>query len=383
MSSIYLDHAATTPLDARVAEAMRPSQEEQFGNPSSRHLLGVRAAQALAAARRAVAQALLVDPKGVVFTSGGTEALNLGLLGIARAARAKGRRVVIGPTEHACVRGAAAALAREGFEVVQIALDAKGDLDLEDAQRKLTPDTVVVAQMLANNEFGTLYAVDRLAKLVRTHSPRARVLVDAVQAAGKLDCAPSELGVDAISLSAHKFHGPKGAGALVLASTIALEPLVHGGGQEHGLRSGTENVAACVGLAKALELAERERGVAHERWRHLRERLTTSLERLAGVRLLEPGSQRLPSIIALVWPGAPAEVRLHHLERLDVHVSAGSACQTAKRELSPALLALGLSDDEARSTLRISMGRTTTESDIDRAAAAFEQVARELEQVAR
>lgn len=383
MSAIYLDHAATTPLDARVAEAMRPYQEEQFGNPSSRHLLGVRAAQALAAARRTVAQALLVDPKGVVFTSGGTEALNLGLLGIARAARAKGRRVVIGPTEHACVRGAAAALAREGFEVAQLALDAAGDLDLEDAQRKLTPDTVVVAQMLANNEFGTRYAVERLVKLVRTHSPRARVLVDAVQAAGKLDCAPAELGVDAIALSAHKFYGPKGAGALVLATPIPLEPLVHGGGQEHGLRSGTENVAACVGLATALELAERERGAAQKRWQELRARFVASLGGIDGLRVLEPGSQRVPSIIALLWPGAPAEVRLHHLERLDVHVSAGSACQAAKRELSPALLALGLSEDEARSTLRVSMGRTTTESELERAAAAFEQVARELENVAR
>lgn len=383
MSAIYLDHAATTPLDARVAEAMRPYQAEQFGNPSSRHALGVRAAQALAAARRTVARALLVEPQGVVFTSGGTEAVNLGLLGIARAARARGRRVVIGPTEHACVRGAAAALAREGFEVVRLALDAHGELDLEDAQRKLTPDTVVVAQMLANNEVGTLYAVERLAKLVRAQAPRARVLVDAVQAAGKRDCALLELGADALALSAHKFHGPKGAGALVLASPIPLEPLVHGGGQEHGLRSGTENVAACVGLATALELAEQERMAAQAHIQKLRARFVALVSRIDGVRVLEPGAHRLSSIVALVWPGAPAEVRLHHLERLDVFVGAGSACQAAKQELSPALLALGLSEDEARSTLRVSMGRTTTESDIERAAAAFEQVARELEQSPR
>lgn len=383
MSDVYLDHAATTPLDPRVAEAMRPFHEEHFGNPSSRHALGVRAAQALTAARRTVASALLVEPQGVVFTSGGTEALNLGLLGLARAARAKGRRVVIGPTEHACIRGAAAALGREGFEVLQLALDAQGDLDLEDAQRKLTPDTVVVAQMLANNEFGTHYAVERLARLVRTRAPRARVLVDAVQAAGKLDCAPAELGVDAIAISAHKFNGPKGAGALALASPLPLEPLVHGGGQEHGLRSGTENVAACVGLATALELAERERDAAQQRWRELRASFVASLARVPGIRVLEPGSQCLPSIIALVWPGAPAEVRMHHLARFEVHVSAGSACQAAKRELSPALLALGLSEDEARSTLRVSLGRTTSASELERAAVAFEQVARELEQVSR
>jgi cysteine desulfurase len=383
MSAVYLDHAASTPLDPRVRDAMRPFLEEHFGNPSSRHPLGVRAAQALGDARRTVARALLVEPRRVVFTSGGTEALNLAVLGIARAARGKGGRVVIGPTEHACVSGAAAALAREGFEVVKLALDSRGDLDLEDAAAKLTPDTVVVAQMLANNEFGTLYPVQRLSRLARTRSPHARVVVDAVQAAGKLDCAPWELGVDAVALSAHKLHGPKGAGALAFADDIALEPLVHGGGQEHGLRSGTENVAACVGLAAALELAERERSAATQLWSELRTRLLAHLSCFEGLRVLEPGSQRLPSIVSILWSGAPAEVRMHHLERLGVFVSAGSACQATKRELSPALLALGLSDDDARSTLRLSMGRTTTADDIERAAAAFAQVARELEQVTR
>jgi cysteine desulfurase len=383
MSTVYLDHAATTPLDPHVREAMRPYYEEQFGNPSSRHPLGVRAARALQEARRTVARALLVEPQRVLFTSGGTEALNLAVLGIARAARNRGRRVVVGPTEHACVRGAAAALAREGFEIVPLALDAQGELDLDDAAAKLTPDTVVVAQMLANNEFGTLYPVQRLARLARTRSPQARIVVDAVQAVGKLDCAPAELGVDAVAFSAHKLHGPKGAGALVLATDIALEPLVHGGGQEHGLRSGTENVAACVGLAAALELAEGERHAAMRRWHELRERLLAQLARLGGVRVLEPGLQRLPTIVSILWRGAPAEVRMHHLERLGVFVSAGSACQAAKRELSPALRAIGLSDEDARSTLRLSMGRTTTADDVERAATAFEQVARELEHVVR
>lgn len=382
MSYVYLDHAASTPLDPRVRAALGTALDEHFANPSSRHPLGLAASQALARARRQVASALLVEPARVVFTSGGTEAVNLGVLGLARAARSRGRRVVIGPTEHACVRGAAAALAREGFEVAVLRLDRDGELDLEDAETKLTAETVLVAQMRANNEFGTLYPVEQLARLARRRAPNARVFVDAVQAVGKLDCALSELGVDALALSAHKFHGPKGAGALVLAGQSPLEPLLHGGGQEHGLRSGTENVAACVGLGLALELAESTRAAQSQRWGALRERLVQRLRTIDGLRVLEPGSRRLPSIVSIVWPGAPAQVRLHHLERHGVFVSAASACQASKRELSPALLALGLSDDEARSTLRVSMGRTTSEADIDAAAQAFELVAHELEQAA-
>ena len=381
MNPAYLDHAATSPLDPAVRAAMAPWLGERFGNPSSRHPLGVAAAQALSDARRRVAQALAVDPRRVTFTSGGTEALNLAVLGMARAARDRGRRVVIGPTEHACVRGAAEALAREGFEVARLALDANGDLDLEDAAQKLSRDTVLVAQMLANNEVGTLYDVPRLAQLVRARAPTARLVVDAVQACGKLDCAPLELGADAVAISAHKLHGPQGAGALVLAREAPVEPLVHGGGQEHGLRSGTENVAACVGLGVAIELAEREREPSMARWRGLRARFEDRIASLGGARVLRAGSAQVPSIVSLVWPGAPAEVRLHHLARLGVYVGVGSACQANKRALSETLRALRLSEDDSRATLRVSMGRDTTEADIDRAAEALEQVARELERV--
>jgi cysteine desulfurase len=384
MASVYLDHAATTPLDPRVRAAMAPFFEEQFANPSSRHAPGVRAAQALAESRRRVARALAVEPRRVVFTSGGTEALNLALLGVARAARTAERdAVVLGPTEHACVRGAAAALEREGFALRRLRLDARGGLDLEHARGQLDTRVAVVAQMLVNNELGTLYAVRELARLVRQHAPHARLLVDAVQAAGKLDCAPLELGADAVALSAHKLHGPKGAGVLALAGEFPLEPLVHGGGQERGLRSGTENVPACVGLGVALELAELERDATLARWRELHAFFVQRLALLPGARVLEAGRERVPSIVSLVWPGAPAAVRLHQLERCGVFASAGSACQAAKNELSPTLKALGLSDDDARSTLRFSFGRTTTREELEQALAALEQVGRELAPLGR
>lgn len=384
MASVYLDHAATTPLDPRVRAAMAPFFEEHFANPSSRHAPGVRAAQALAESRRRVARALAVEPRRVVFTSGGTEALNLGLLGIARAARTAGRdALVVGPTEHACVRGAAGALEREGFALRRLRLDARGELDLEHAREQLDARVAVVAQMLVNNELGTLYDVRSLARLVRQRAPHARLLVDAVQAAGKLDCAPLELGADALALSAHKLHGPKGAGALVLTSEFPLEPLVHGGGQERGLRSGTENVPACVGLGVALELAELEREATLARWRELRAFFVQRLALLPGARVLEAGRERVPSIVSLVWPGAPAAVRLHQLEGCGVFASAGSACQAAKNELSPTLKALGLSDDDARSTLRFSFGRTTTREELEQALAALEQIGRELAPLSR
>ena len=371
MSNVSLDHAATTPLAACARDAMRPYLEEEFGNPSSRHPLGIRAAEALDRAREQLARALLVPARQVVFTSGGTEAANLAVLGCARAAHAHGRHVLVGATEHACVRGAAKALAREGFEVETLRLTPAGDLDLEDLARRLRADTVLLAQMLANNEFGTLYPVRRAAQLVRARARHAKVVVDCVQAFGKLDCAPRELGVDLLAVAGHKLYAPKGVGALYLRRGTLLAPLLLGAGHERGLRPGTENVAGCVGFGAAVEHAERGREATVARLRALRARLREAVAALPGARLLEPGAELLPSILAAVLPGVPAEVRLHHLARRGVFVGTGSACQAAKNALSPALLALGLGDEESRRVLRFSLGATTTEDEIERAARAM------------
>ena len=383
MSETYLDHAATTPLAPEVRAAMRPYIEGEFGNPSSRHPLGFRAAEAIERARGQVALAVCVAPRNVIFTSGGTEASNLAVLGIARAARKHGRHVVVGPTEHACVREAALALEGEGFEVEFARLDGGGALDLDEFARRLRPDTVLVAQMLANNEFGTIYPVAQLARLVRKLAPRARVVVDAVQAFGKLDCALTELGADCVVISAHKVHGPKGAGALVVAENLPIAPLVHGGGQERGLRSGTENVACIVGFGMAAETAEKLRPATVAQLARLRAIVCARVGTIAGARVLEPGGALLPSIVMAVVPGAPAEVVMHHLEARGVFVSAGSACQASKRELSPALRALGLGSDEGRHVLRISLARTTSAEDVERGCAALIEVVRELAAVAR
>ena len=366
MSQVYLDNAATTPLAPEVRAAMAPFLEERFGNPSSRHALGAEAARAVEEARRRVARTIGARPEGVVFTSGGTEANNLAVLGLARAAAKRGRHVLIGPTEHPCVRDAGQALREEGFEVERLRLDETGGLDLEHAASRLRPDTVLVAQMLVNNEFGTIYPVARLARRVRTQAPSACLHVDAVQAVGKLDVSLGELGVHSLAVSGHKFHGPKGAGALVLAEGVRPRPLVFGGDQEGGLRSGTENVAGVVGLGQAAVLVEQRLARSRTAFAARRAELCAELARLRGAELLAPAGSEgvVDAIVSVLLPGPPAEVWQHHLEARGLFTSVGSACQAKKGGLSPALLALGLDEERATRVLRLSFSRETSAEDV-------------------
>jgi cysteine desulfurase len=377
--TIYLDNAATTPLDPAVREAMQPFLAGEFGNPSSRHRPGQRAAEAIEQARLALARALGARAADVIFTSGGTEANNLGVQGSARARAKRGRHVLVGATEHPCVRDSALALADEGFEVETLRLSRGGELDLDHLASALRPDTVLVAQMLVQNEFGSIYPIREVAKLVRARSPHAAVHVDAVQALGKVEISIATLGVDTIAVSAHKVHGPKGSGALVTAGSVPLRPLLFGGGQQHGARPGTENVAGIVGLGVAARLAEERREEACASMRRCREFLAERIARIPGARVLQPGAGVSPSILSAVIPGAPSEVRMHHLEELGVVVSAGSACHAKSGAPSPSLAAIGLSGEEAKCMLRLSFSRETTESDVRAAADALESVCRKLE----
>jgi cysteine desulfurase len=382
--TIYLDHAATTPLAPEVRAAMAPYLDERFGNPSSRHPVGARAAEALDRARKQTAAAVGGRPGDVIFTAGGTEANNLAVLGFARARRRAGTHVIphvlIGPTEHPSVRMAAFALRDEGFDVEEARLDEGGALDVDDLARRLRAETVVVAVMLVNNELGTIQPVARIAKLVRRAAPAAAMHVDAVQATGKLELSLPELGVDSLGVSAHKVHGPKGSGALVLAAgTAPPKPLLFGGGQERGLRGGTENVAGIVGLGQALELGAGLRAETCARTGAARARLVERLAALTGgLRVLAPGAERSPSILAVLLPGPPAEVWMHHLEARGVMTSAGSACHAKTDAISPGLVALGLDGEQAKRVLRFSFARTTTVPEIDAAADALERVAGEL-----
>lgn len=380
MGTIYLDNAATTPLRDEVREVMAGYQGDDWGNPSSLHRRGVAARETLDRARAQVARAVGAEPRRVIFTSSGTEANNLALRGLGGVLRQSENSIWIGPTEHASIRACAEALEQEGCEVLHGELNADGNLDLDQIQACLTPKVTLASQMLVSNEFGSIYPIDCVASMVRYCVPNALVHVDAIQALGKIPFTIGELRADSLSLSAHKIGGPQGVGALVLARELPLRPLIFGGGQESGLRSGTENVAGIAGFGVAAELAHKEQKQNLASLRERRAQLLAGLEGIEGLRCLAFGEDdhQQPGILSLLVPGAPAEVWLHHLDARGLVASVGSACQANKKEISPVLLAAGLTEEQARRTLRISLSPTNTPEDIDRASALLDEVAKEL-----
>lgn len=367
---IFADHAATTPVRREAVEAMWPFLTGAFGNPSSRHRLGEEAARALAWARDEVAAVVGCRPGDVVFTSGGTEADNLAVKGLALA-NPRGRHVVVSPVEHEAVIAAADALRRlHGFEVDEVEVDATGMVTAAALERVIRPDTALVSVQLANNEVGTVNPVAELA--AAAHAAGAVMHTDAVQAAGWLPVSIGALGVDALSLAGHKVGAPKGTGALVVRGRLPLEPVLHGGGQERGRRSGTENVAGAVAFATALRLAEADRADAAARVAALTERFRARVA--STVPTATPTGhpdRRLPGTVSYVFPGTAGEAVLLELERRDVVVSSGSACAAGSDEPSHVLTAMGFDPDLARTAVRFSFGADATEDDIDGAAAAL------------
>jgi cysteine desulfurase len=363
---IYLDHHATTPLDPRVLEAMLPFYREEYGNPASvSHAYGWTAAAAVDDARERIAGLLGARTSSIVFTSGATEANNLAIQGVARARRSRRDHLVSVATEHPAVLDVCRALADEGFDFSLVPVGADGLTEVAELAAALTDRTALVSVMAANNEIGVLQPVREIAAVC---AERGVVFhTDAAQAAGKIRLTVDELGVDLLSISAHKFYGPKGIGALYVRPRTRLSPIVHGGGHERGLRSGTLPVALIVGMARALELASEEAEAEAVRLLALRERLLACLVReLEHVRLNGHASRRLPGNLNVTFRGVDGDRLL--LALTDVAVSSGSACSTAKPEPSHVLLALGLSKTEAGSSIRIGLGRPTTQGDVDRAA---------------
>jgi cysteine desulfurase len=374
---VYLDHQATTPLDPRVLEAMLPWLTGDFGNAASRqHAYGWAAESAVAAAREEVAAALGAEPREVVFTSGATESNNLAILGAARAARAKGNHVVTSAVEHRAVLDPCRALEAEGFEVTVLAPDATGRVAASAVAAALTGRTVLVSLMAANNEVGTLNPVAEIGALcaergVPFHS-------DAAQAFGKVPFGVRS-GVALASLSAHKLYGPKGVGALWVRARprVALAPIVHGGGHERGLRSGTLNVPGIVGFGAAVKLARRELEAEGPRLAALRDRLDGAIRgALDGVTLNGHAVERLPGNLSLCFAGVDGDRLIASLR--DLAVSSGSACTTALAEPSHVLRALGVPEALAKATIRFGLGRFTTEAEVDFAAATVVATVRQL-----
>ena len=370
---IFLDAAATTPVRREVLEAMWPYLTGEFGNPSSHHTLGESAARALADARASVAAALGCRPGEVTFTSGGTEADNLAVKGIALARQAADpavNRVVISAVEHPAVEESARYLERfHGFSVDVVPVDSHGQVTPKALGDVLRPETALVSVMYANNEVGTVQPITELAALARERGISFHT--DAVQAAGWLALDTKALGVDALSISGHKLGAPKGCGVLYVRSRTRMEPLIHGGGQERGRRSGTENVAGAVGLATALALSQARQQDQQARVTALRDNfVSTVLSAVPGAVLTGHPTDRLPSVASFCFPGTSGESVLLELERQGVVCSSGSACAAGSDAPSPVLTAMGIPAEVAQTAVRFSFDSSVTAEDLSAAAAA-------------
>jgi cysteine desulfurase len=373
----YLDHNATTPLDARVLEAMLPYLRSRFGNASSRHEYGRAARAAVDEARQRVAAAVGAHPTEVIFTSGGSEANNLFLKGAAACLRPG--LVAVSAVEHPCVREPARDLERAGWRVHEIAVDGEGRVDAADYAAILAQRPALVSVMAANNETGVLQDISALAQQARAAG--AWFHSDAVQALGKIRLDFRALGVHALTLSSHKIYGPKGAGALVLDKRVELRALISGGGQERNLRCGTENVAALVGFGVACELAAARLEQDAARLRALRGQAEQGLVAL-GARIFSGGAERLPNTIFFSLPGLDGETLVAKLDRAGFAVASGSACSSASPEPSHTLLAMGVAPDIARGAVRISLGRDNAQTQVEQFLAALRDLVIKLKNMA-
>ena len=366
---IYLDHAATTAVDARVVEAMLPYFLEWWGNPSSIYLEAQAARKGLDAVRERVAELLACRPGEILFTSGGTESDNAAIRGVAAARAHAGRHIVSSTIEHHAVLHTLEALAAEGYEVSFVPVDGEGFVDPAAVQEAVRADTILVSIIAANNEVGTVEPIAEIARAVKEKNGKTLIHTDAVQAAGALELRPDVLGVDLLSLTAHKFYGPKGVGLLYVRRQTPFQPFIVGGSQEGDRRAGTENVAGAVGLATALELALGEFEGRNERVRLLRDQLWRELrERVPDVVLNGPADfrRRLANNLNVCFAGVEGESILLQLDMEGIAASSGSACTTGSTEASHVLLAMGVDEDLARSAVRLTLGKENDEEQIAR-----------------
>jgi cysteine desulfurase len=381
--AVYLDYNATTPVDRAVFDAMAPYFTATYGNAGSIHSAGQRARGAVDAARDWVAALIGAKPSEIVFTSGGTEADNLAILGILKrlAHPAHGRpgqqHIVTSAIEHHAVLNTCQEVEQRGVDVTYVPVGASGVIDAEDVRRALRPETVLITVMHANNELGTLQPIEEIGRIAREAGIAFHC--DAVQSAGKAPIDVKQLNVDLLSISAHKIYGPKGTGALYVRSGTEIEPLFHGGHAERDRRPGTENVPGIVGLGRAAELARESLSADASRIGKLRDRMQRALvEKIPSVRSNGDPKRRVPNTMNLTFPGAGGEALLIALDLQGIECSTGAACSSGAVEPSHVLTAIGLSDDDARSTLRISLGRPTTDTEVDEAIRVIPEVVARL-----
>ncbi len=370
---IYLDNSATTRTFPAVRETMVRTMAEDFGNPSSLHRKGVEAERYVRQAQEQIARSLKVDPKEILFTSGGTESNNLAILGTAMVASRIGRHLVTSSVEHPSVSEAMKYLEEQGYSVTWLPVDSQGRVSPEAVEAAVTPETILVSIMAVNNEIGTREPVEEMGPRIKARNPRCLFHVDAVQGFGKYRLRPRAAKIDLLSVSAHKIHGPKGIGFLYVRDGVRLHPILFGGGQQHGLRSGTENVPGIAGLGAAVEEIYRDHEARMDRLYACKARLTQGLRKLPDVQVNGPeGREGAPHIVSASFAGVRSEVLLHALEEKGIYVSAGSACSSHHPGVSSTLAAIGLDKKWLESTLRFSMSMDTTEEEIDTVLQALE-----------
>ncbi|MFV2063872.1 MAG: cysteine desulfurase family protein [Chloroflexota bacterium] len=377
--TVYLDHAASTPLRAEVLERMLPYLTSEQANPSSPHGPGRRARRAMDEAHEGLARAIGAEPRELIFTSGGTEAINLAVKGAAWAGKATGHRIITSGVEHKAVLESCLLLEKFGFEIKLLPVDRYGRIDADELSATLTDKVTLVSLQLANNEVGTIQPMAALVQRVRAQTD-ALIHIDAVQAAAYMPLDVATLGADLVSLAAHKVEGPKGVGALWIRRSKAILPQLHGGSQERYRRAGTEDVAGAVGMAAAFELAAEERAQTVPQLASRRDRLASAVLAVEGVELTGHGSERLPGLLSVIVPELSGDDLVLALDLEGIACSTGSACTTGSVEPSHVLTAMGYPPAEARGSLRLSLGRTNSDDDVERASTLIPAIIERLRQ---
>lgn len=371
----YLDNSATTRCSERAKDLMVQILTEDFGNPSSLHNKGKEAEDYIKEAKSRIAKTLRVDEKEIVFTSGGTESNNMALIGAALANKRQGMHIITTEIEHASVHAPLAYLAELGFEITYLGVDADGLISLTELRDAVREDTVLVSVMMVNNEIGAVEPIEEAARIVKEKNPNTLFHVDAIQAYGKFHIYPKRAGIDLLSVSGHKIHAPKGTGFLYIRDKVKVKPIIYGGGQQKGMRSGTENVpgAAALGEAAAEIYEDFDAKVAH--MYALKERFIEGITQIPGVTVNgRTGRDSAPQIVSITVDDVPSEVMLHSLEEYGIYVSAGSACSSNKPAPSRTLQGIGLSPKKLGATIRISFSVYTTEEEVDYAVEKMKEI---------
>ena len=362
----YFDNSATTRVYDSVADIMVKVMKEDYGNAAAKHMKGVEAERYIREAREEIAKSLKVKEKEIIFTSGGTESNNLAVVGTALANRRAGNHLITTAVEHPSIYNTMGWLEEQGFRITYLPVDAAGHISLEELEHAVCDDTILVSVMYVNNEIGAVEPVEEISRVIRAKKPDVLFHVDAIQAYGKYQIRPKRQGIDLLSVSGHKIHGPKGVGFLYVDEKVKIRPILFGGGQQKGMRSGTENVPGCAGLAEAVRITYKDHGEKIERLYGLRERLIAGLKGLEGVTIngLET-RESAPQIVSASFAGIRSEVLLHALEDKGIYVSSGSACSSNHPGVSGTLKGIGVKGELLDATLRFSFGMFNTEEEVD------------------